>query len=150
MRETPLWSVAMAGTFFPLRRVERLESMPADGTVVATRDGHAVIRDGALVSVSEQAAEDLVDPAGAAERRYRAAVVAAGWPDELKRIVAEPGHDWQADGAYPTDDAELAHVYCERVQGRHVWVRNVTYPEAVARASPHPSALTHSEDSQEA
>ncbi|MEN3236727.1 hypothetical protein PUR29_24695 [Methylobacterium ajmalii] len=80
--------------------------------------------------MSEQEAEDLVDPTGAPERRYRAAVVAAGWPDELKRIVAEPGHDWQADGAYPTDDDGLAHVVCERVQGRFAWVRNVTYAEA--------------------
>lgn len=71
-----------------------------------------------------------MDPAGAAERRYRAAVVAAGWPDRLKRIVAEPGHDWVADGAYPTDDEGLAHVYAERVEGRFVRVRNVTYPEA--------------------
>lgn len=132
MRETPLWSVAMAGTFLPLRRVGRLESLPADGTVVATRDGHAVVRGGALVAVSEQAAEDLVDPAGAAERRYRAAVVAAGWPDQLTRIVAPAGHDWQADGAYPVDDEGLAHVYAERVAGRFVWVRNVTYREAVA------------------
>lgn len=130
MRETGLWSVAMAGVFFPLRRVERLEVVPADGTVVATREGHAVVRDGVLVSVSESEAEDLIDPAGAAERRYRAAVVAAGWPDRLKRIVAPAGHDWQADGAYPADDAELAHVYCAKVEGRFVWVRACTYPEA--------------------
>lgn len=36
MSKTGLWSVAMAGTFFPLRRVARLESMPDEGTVVAT------------------------------------------------------------------------------------------------------------------
>lgn len=130
MGETGIWSVAMAGTFFPLRRVERLSEMPAEGTVVATRDGHAVVRGGALASVSEQEAEDLVDPAGAPERRYRAAVVAAGWPDCLTRIVAEPGHDWVADGAYPTDDDGLAHVFCAKTAGRFVWVRNVTYPEA--------------------
>ncbi|MFY9293453.1 MAG: hypothetical protein WAP03_22540 [Methylorubrum rhodinum] len=121
----------MAGVFFPLRRVERLESMPSEGTVVATREGHAVVRGGALVPVSESEAEDLVDPAGAAERRYRAAVVAAGWPDALTRIVAPAGHDWQPGGAYPADDAEVAHVYCERVQGRHVYVHACTYPEAV-------------------
>ncbi|WP_124262982.1 hypothetical protein [Methylobacterium sp. XJLW] len=133
MRETPLWLVTLeARPGGRLRRVELLESLPPEGTVVDTRGGHAVVRSGALVPVSEQAAEDLVDPAGASERRYRAAVVAAGWPDRLTRIVAEPGHDWQADGAYPADDDELAHVYCARVAGRHVWVRNVTYPEAVA------------------
>ncbi len=132
MNETGLWTVAMAGTFFPLRRAERLTAIPAEGTVVARRDGHAVVRGGALVAVSESQAEDLVDPAGAAERRYRAAVVAAGWPDALTRIVAEPGHDWQPGGAYPADDAETAFVFCERVQGRHVWVRACTYAEAVA------------------
>jgi hypothetical protein len=126
-----IWSVAMAGVFFPLRRVKRLAAMPADGTVVATRSGHAVVRDGVLVPVPESEAEDLVDPAGAAERRYRAAVRAAGWPDRLTRIVAEPGHDWQPDGAYPADDDGLAHVYCAKTAGRHVWVRAVTYAEAV-------------------
>lgn len=130
MTETGLWTVAMAGTFFPLRRVDPLESLPPEGTVVDRKAGHAVVRGGALVALSEQQAEDLVDPAGAAERRYRAAVVAAGWPDKVKRIVAEPGHDWVADGAYPVDDEGLAHVYAERVEGRHVWVRNVTYAEA--------------------
>ncbi|MCP1542783.1 hypothetical protein [Methylorubrum extorquens] len=120
------------GVFGRLCRVVPLESLPAEGTVVDTRRGHAVVRGGALVSLSEAEAEDLVDPAGAAERRYRAAVVAAGWPDKLKRIVAPAGHDWQADGAYPTDDASLAHVYCAKTAGRHIWVRNVTYREAVA------------------
>ncbi|WP_438345789.1 hypothetical protein [Methylorubrum populi] len=133
MRETPMWTVRLeARPGGRLRRVELLESRPPEGTVVDTRDGHAVVRDGALVPVSEQAAEDLIDPAGAAERRYRAAVVAVGWPDRLTRIVAEPGHDWQADGAYPADDEGLAHVYCAKLAGPFVWVRNVTYPEAVA------------------
>lgn len=132
MREKGIWSVAMAGVHFPLRRVERLESTPAEGTVVATRDGHAVVRGGALVAISQSEAEDLVDPAGAPERRYRAAVVAAGWPDRLKRIVAPAGHDWVADGAYPAYDQELAHVFCAKVEGRHVWIRAVTYAEAVA------------------
>ncbi|GAB6843005.1 hypothetical protein JCM2811A_20060 [Methylorubrum rhodinum] len=120
------------GVFGRLRRRERLESLPPEGTVIDRKTGHAIVRGGVLVALSESEAEDLVDPAGAAERRYRAAVVAAGWPDRLKRITAEPGHDWQADGTYPTDDAGLAHVYCERIAGRHVWVRNVTYPEAVS------------------
>ncbi len=44
--------------------------------------------------------------------------------DKLKRIVAPAVHDWQADGA------ALAHVYCAKTAGRHVWVRNVTYAEA--------------------
>ncbi len=133
MRETGLWSVRLeARPGGRLRRIERLESLPPEGTVVDTRAGHAVVREGVLVPVSEQQAEDLVDPAGASERRYRAAVVAAGWPDRLTRIVAEPGHDWQADGAYPTDDQGLAHVYRAKLAGRHVWVRNVTYAEAVA------------------
>lgn len=131
MRETPMWTVRLeGGVFGRLRRVALLQSMPAEGTVVDTRAGHAVVRDGVLVSLSESEAEDLVDPAGASERRYRAAVVAAGWPDRLTRIVAPAGHDWQADGAYPTDDQGLAHVYCAKLAGRHVWVRNVTYAEA--------------------
>lgn len=134
MTQPGLWSVEMRGAPHPrLRAVEALTALPPEGTVVVTRrGGHAVVRGGALVSLSEQAAEDLVDPAGAPERRYRAAVLAAGWPDRLTRIVAPAGHDWQADGAYPADDAEIAHVYCARVQGRHVWVRNVTYAEAAA------------------
>lgn len=131
MRETGLWSVRMeGGVFGRLRRVAPLETLPPEGTVVDRKAGHAVVRGGVLVPVSESEAEDLVDPAGAAERRYRAAVVAAGWPDRLKRIVAPAGHDWQADGAYPTDDAALAYVYCAKTEGRFVWVRNVTYSEA--------------------
>lgn len=129
MRETPLWSVTLeAGPGGRLRRVERLESMPSDGTVVDTRAGHAVVRDGVLVAVSEQQAEDLVDPAGAAQRRYRAACLAAGWTDGLKRIVVDAGDEWEAGTAYPTGDGAL--VYCERVRGRHVWVRRATYAEA--------------------
>ncbi|BCM83607.1 hypothetical protein [Methylobacterium indicum] len=119
------------GVFGRLRRVELLESVPSNGTVVDTRRGHAVVRDGVLVPVSEQAAEDLVDPAGAPERRYRAACLAAGWTDRLKRIVTAPGDDWEAGTAYPTGDGP-ALVYCERVRGRHVWVRRATYAEAVA------------------
>ncbi|MFF8802394.1 MULTISPECIES: hypothetical protein [unclassified Methylobacterium] len=131
MRETPLWSVTLeGGVFGRLRRVELLESLPPEGTVVDTRGGHAVVRDGVLVAVSEQQAEDLVDPAGAAQRRYRAACLAAGWTDRLKRIVTAPGDEWEAGTAYPTGDGAL--VYCERVRGRHVWVRRATYAEAVA------------------
>ncbi|MBK3397700.1 hypothetical protein [Methylobacterium ajmalii] len=52
-----------------LRRVERLGCLPPEGTVVDTRGGHAAVQGSVLVAVSEQAAEDLVDPAGAAERR---------------------------------------------------------------------------------
>ncbi|KOX59681.1 hypothetical protein ADL19_04375 [Streptomyces purpurogeneiscleroticus] len=118
------------GVFGRLRRVELLESLPPEGTVVDTRGGHAVVRDGVLVAVSEQQAEDLVDPAGAAQRRYRAACLAAGWTDRLKRIVTAPGDEWEAGTAYPTGDGAL--VYCERVRGRHVWVRRATYAEAVA------------------
>lgn len=130
------WRVEMRDGFFGrLRAVAPLKGALAEGQVVALwggRDGHAVVRGGALVAVSEQAAEDLVDPAGAAERRYRAACLAARWPDRLTRIVAPTGHDWQPGAAYPADDAGCAHVYCERVAGRHVWVRAVTYPEALS------------------
>lgn len=131
MNETGYWRVAMAGPLRPLRPVEHFESMPPDGTVVAHRGGHAVVRGGAMVPVSEQAAEDIVDPAGAAERRYRAACLAAGWTDRLKRLVVDAGDEWEAGTAYPTGDGP-ALVYCERVRGRHVWVRRATYAEAVA------------------
>lgn len=131
MRETGFWRVAMAGLRAPLRPVERFESMPPEGTVVAHRGGHAVVRGGALVAVSEQQAEDLVDPAGAAERRYRTACLAAGWTDRLKRITAEPGDEWEEGTAYPTGDGP-ALVYCHRVRGRHVWARRATYAEATA------------------
>lgn len=129
MRERPLWTVMLeACPGGRLRRVERLESLPPEGTVVDTLAGHAVVRDGVLVPVSEQAAEDLVDPAGAAERRYRAASLAAGWTDRLKRIVVDACDEWEPNTAYPTGDGAL--VYCERVRGRHVWVRRATYDEA--------------------
>lgn len=131
MRETGLWTVRLeGGVFGRLRRVERLESMPPEGTVVDTRGGHAVVRGGVLVPVSEQAAEDLIDPADAAQRRYRAACLAAGWTDKLKRIVVQPGDDWEEGTAYPTGDGAL--VYCHHVRGRHVWVRRATYAEARA------------------
>ncbi|SEO94678.1 hypothetical protein SAMN04487843_105139 [Methylobacterium sp. ap11] len=125
----PLWTVMLeARPGGRLRCVAPLESMPADGTVVDTRAGHAVVRDGALVPVSEQQSEDLVDPAGAAQRRYRAACLAAGWTDKLKRIVTAPGDDWEAGTAYPTGDGALVH--CAKVRGRHVWVRRATYAGA--------------------
>jgi hypothetical protein len=68
MSETGLWSVEMrGGVFGRLRRVERLESLPPEGTVVDHRAGHAVVRGGVLVALSEQQAEDLVDPTSSSE-----------------------------------------------------------------------------------
>lgn len=92
--------------------------------------GPAVVRDGTLVLISEMEALDLLDPSRAAERRYRRAVLRNGLPDQLKRHVDKPGHDWEAGCASPVDDEGLAHVYCAKVRGRHVWTRAVTYPEA--------------------
>ena len=46
-------------------------------------------------------------------------------------LVVDAGDEWEAGTAYPTGDGP-ALVYCERVRGRHVWVRRATYAEAVA------------------
>jgi hypothetical protein len=91
-----------------------------------------MVRDGVLVLIGEVEALDLLDPARAAERRYRRAVLRNGLPERETRHVYSPGHDWEAGCASPVDDEGLAHIYCARVQGRHVWTRAVTYPEAVA------------------
>lgn len=94
--------------------------------------GTAVVRSGMLVPVGEAEAVDIIDPARASERRYLRAVRRAGLPERETGHVCQPGHDWEAGCASPVDDEGLAHVYCARVQGRHVWTRAVTYVEAVA------------------
>ena len=105
---------------------------PTNNTPVVTfRGGYAVVRDGALVGVSEAEALDLADPAGAAERQFRTACVAAGYSDRLKRVTVAPGDEWEADTAYPVGD-EGGLVVCEKVAGRHVWIRRATWAEAVA------------------
>lgn len=117
-------------TLWQLFAGQHLPEIPAEGTVVTIRGGYAVVRDGVPVAMSEAEALDIVDPEDAAERRYQAASVAAGFSDRLKRVTVSAGEEWEADVAYPVGDGGL--IVCERVAGRHVWIRRATWGEARA------------------
>lgn len=137
-----LWSVRLAHLLGSFQPVERLTSVPVDGTVVMLikKDGHpiidrrgvAVIHNGKPTRVSEWDAVELHDPARAAERRYRRAVTTAGLPDRVTRFVEPAGHEWEADVVYPYGDVRRygqAYCACTRVAGRFVWRRAATWNE---------------------
>ncbi len=87
--------------------------------------------DGTVAEVTFVAAGDLIDPAGANRRAWERRIRATGLTATPTRHRMEPGHGYEADVVY--DRHGQPHVaLCTRAADRYVWLRAVTYAEAIS------------------
>ncbi|MBY0254560.1 MAG: hypothetical protein K2X54_24800 [Methylobacterium organophilum] len=110
----------------------------APGTVVVVAPGSSRVphwayvagADGMVSEVSLIEAGDLIDPAGTGRRAWQRRIRATGLTATPRRFRREPGHDYEADVVYGLYGQE--HVaLCTRAAASYVWLRAVTYAEAV-------------------
>lgn len=109
------------------------------GTVVVVAPGSSRVPhrayvgrdDGTVAEVSFIEAGDLLDPAGTGRRAWQRRIRASGLTATPRRFRREPGHDYEADVVYGLYGQE--HVaLCTRAAASYVWLRAVTYAEAVS------------------
>ncbi|MEH3146469.1 MAG: hypothetical protein PGN34_14215 [Methylobacterium frigidaeris] len=110
----------------------------APGAVVAVAPGSGRVphrayvgRDDGVAEIPFAEAEDLIDPAGANRRAWRRRVLASGLTETPHRFRLAPGHGYEADVVYDWCRQEYVAA-CVRAGERYVWLRAVTYEEAVA------------------
>ncbi|KTS34222.1 hypothetical protein NS228_05285 [Methylobacterium indicum] len=133
--------LALGARFCPVEKAagdDRARYELAPGTVVAVASArslapqraYAVEADGTVTEISAAAAEDRIDPAGAARRAWRRRCSRVGLTEAPCRFPVPAGHGYEADVVY--DWAGEEHVAaCTRATDRRVWLRAVTYEEAV-------------------
>ncbi|MFC7664552.1 hypothetical protein ACFQWF_20215 [Methylorubrum suomiense] len=111
----------------------------APGTVVVVAPGSGRVphrayvagADGAMVEISFIEAGDRIDPAGTGRRAWQRRIRATGLTETPRRFRREPGHSFEADVVYGLYGQE--HVaLCTKAADRYVWLRAVTYAEAVS------------------
>ncbi len=112
-------------------------AVPA-GAVVAVAPGSGRVphrayvgRDDGVAEIPFAEAEDLIDPAGANRRAWRRRVRASGLTATPRRFRMAPGHGYEADVVYDRHGQEYVAL-CTRASDRYVWLRAVTYEEAVS------------------
>ena len=104
--------------------------------VVATGVGLLVHRayiareDGVAVGISIPTAEDILDPAGAPRRAWGRRVSDARLKARPIRFHMRPGHGYEVDVVYDWRGQEYVAL-CTRACEAYVWLRGVTYAEAV-------------------
>lgn len=117
---------------------DRVRFELAPGTIVAVAAArssgpsraYAARADGTVEEISVTAAEDRIDPAGAARRAWRRRCSRVGLGESPFRFDAALGHGYEADTVYGWAGEE--HVAaCTRATARQVWLRAVTYEEAL-------------------
>ncbi|MEN3234062.1 MULTISPECIES: hypothetical protein [Methylobacterium] len=108
------------------------------GAVVAVAPGSGRVphrayvgRDDGVAEISSAAAEDLLDPAGANRRAWRRRVLASGLTETPRRFRMAPGHGFEPETIYDWCRQEYVAA-CTKAGERYVWLRAVTYAEAVA------------------
>ncbi|MEE8626781.1 MULTISPECIES: hypothetical protein [Methylobacterium] len=133
--------LALGARFCPVEKAagdDRARYELAPGTVVAVASARSsspsrayVARaDGNVEEISAAAAEDRIDPAGAARRAWRRRCSRCGLTETPCRFPVPAGHGYEADVVY--DWAGEEHVAaCVRATAKCVWLRAVTYEEAV-------------------
>lgn len=110
--------------------------LPEGGVVAVTMEGGRVpirayvTRDGAAVEISLQEAEDLIDPAGAGRRAWRRRINRSALTATPFRFTFQTGDGYEADTIYDWRGQECVAA-CVRATERCVWLRAVTYAEAV-------------------
>ncbi|KMO22319.1 hypothetical protein [Methylobacterium platani] len=87
--------------------------------------------DGTVEEISVTAAEDRIDPAGTARRAWRRRCSRVGLGERPFRFSAALGHGYEADTVYDWAGEEYVAA-CVRATARCVWLRAVTYEEAVS------------------
>ena len=110
----------------------------APGAVVVVAPGSGRVPHRAYASRPDGVAEisfveagDLIDPAGTGRRAWQRRIRAAGLTETPRRFRREPGHAFEVDVVYGLYGQE--HVaLCTKAGGAYVWLRAVTYAEAVS------------------
>lgn len=134
--------LALGARFCPVEKADggdRVRFEIAPGTVVAVAGArssspsrvYAVGEDGTVEEISTAAAEDRIDPAGAARRAWRRRCSRVGLTETPYRFPAALGHGYEVDTVYGWAGEENVAA-CVRATARCVWLRAVTYEEAVA------------------
>ncbi|MET7242921.1 hypothetical protein ABZT49_06090 [Methylobacterium sp. EM32] len=134
--------LALGARFCPVEKAGeegRVRYELAPGTVVAVASArssspqraYAVGEDGTVEEISTAAAEDRIDPAGADRRAWRRRCSRVGLGERPFRFDAALGHGYDADTVYDWAGEEYVAA-CVRATARCIWMRAVTYEEAVS------------------
>lgn len=87
--------------------------------------------DGTVAEISFVEAGDLLDPTGVGRRAWGRRIRAAGLTATPRRFRREPGHAFETDVVYDLYGQE--HIaLCTKAGPAYVWLRAVTYAEAVS------------------
>lgn len=133
--------LALGARFCPVEKAGedgRVRYELAPGTVVAVASArstspqraYSVGEDGTVEEISTAEAEDRIDPTGTARRAWRRRTSRCGLTERPYRFPVAAGHGFEADVIYGWAGEE--HVAaCTRATARCVWLRAVTYEEAV-------------------
>ncbi|AWI88378.1 hypothetical protein C0214_09040 [Methylobacterium sp. DM1] len=135
-------SLSLGARFCPVEKADgddRARYELAPGTVVAVagarssspQRAYAVGEDSTVEEISAAAAEDRIDPAGAARRAWRRRCARVGLTETLYRFPVPAGHGYEAESVNDWAGEEYVAA-CVRATARCVWLRAVTYEEAVA------------------